>query len=260
VWQVLCEREPVYQGKPVTVWIREGCFPPKSGVTPQQANEAVLAVGTRGLPYYVRLLETRGDSPLKSKVIQWVNTQPRLQLDFSFTSSETTFRRTVGAYGLSILGVEAKPAIPALAKLLTSGDDEQMSLAAQTLADIGPEGIQPLTNVLVNPNAQSRFTSALALGQYASKMHLWRQRKPRVPEEVEFAARIIVPILVSCLNDADRDVQCASIRSLGWFAREPSAVPALLRCLDDQDNLIRSNVAHILNQIDPEAAAEAGVK
>jgi HEAT repeat protein len=293
-WQVLSEREPVYKGKPVTVWIHEGSLRSKSGRSAQEANEAVMAAGIKGLPYYVRLLETPGDLPLKTKVIDWINTKPRLQLDFS--SSETSSRRTIGAYGLSILGAEAKPAIPALTALLTNGDEEQVSLVANTLAHLGLEGVEPLTNALMNPKANWRLTSALALGLYARQNGRWPQLKPKTPEEVESAARIIVPILISCLNDADTDVQAASIHSLGWFAREPetiipilidraqnatnviwvrraalealgnygtrakSAAPVLLQCFQNQGSEIRSFTARALRLIDPEAAAKAGVK
>jgi HEAT repeat protein len=292
LWQVPGEREPVYQGKPVTFWIKEGYFHFPSGVTPQQANEAVLAVGTNGLPYYVRLLETKEDWALKLKIIRWLKRQPYLR--GYFTGPDAASHRAVGACGLSILGAEAKPAIPALSKLLACGDEEQIGRAALTLPDIGLEGIQPLTNILMNSKTQSRFFIVNALGAYAKPENRWS--KPRASEEREVATKIVVPILISCLNDADIKVQGSAISSLGRFAAEPEAVvpviaerlqnttndmrvrvlalgaiddyglkaqpavPALVQCLQDQNKPIRSQAARVLKKIDPEAAAKAGVK
>ena len=133
------------------------------------------------------------------------------------------------------------------------------------------------------------------MGCYAEQKYVWSQRKTRSSDDLEVAAKLIVPILISCLNHGDRRLQITSIQSLGRFAREPevvvpflverlrnvtndmgvrfsaleaiddyrenaqSAVPVLLQCFQDQNSEMRNEAAIVLKHIDPKAAAKAGL-
>jgi hypothetical protein len=291
-WQGLRLREPVYQGRPLIVWIKEG----NSGSLPRdKAIQAVLAVGTNAFPWYVEWLETAHDSRVKIKVYDMLNKLPWLRHSF-FNKGQFSYeiRRVCGSCGLSIWGEEAKPAIPALTHLLDKGDVHQRDVAAHTLALIGPEGMQPLANFLGNSNSYTRAVAAEALGDYATAENFWSNRKPK-REEIESAARIIVPILIPFLRDGSPRVQAGVIQSLGRFAREPeivipslaelvrnsndkmvrysaivalqeyeakteSVVSALVQALQDQNFEVRLRATIALKKIDPEAAAKAGVK
>src|SRR5437773_10304254 len=66
VWLVWRDREPVYQGRPLIVWIKEGM---PGGPSRDKAIDAVLAAGTNGFPYYVKWLETAHDPRLKIKIV-----------------------------------------------------------------------------------------------------------------------------------------------------------------------------------------------
>jgi hypothetical protein len=293
-WLVLPERQPVHRGMPVFAWIRDGYFRSATGVTPQQANEAVLAVGTNGVPYYMSLLETGPDLPLKHRMLEWTyrHVYPRLDL----TSADVRLRRAIGACALSILGAQAKEAIPALTNLVTNGEADQKGMAAEALADIGLHGVPFLTNQLINPKSESRTLCFQVLGRYSEPRYLCGQAKPRAPEEVDAAGRILVPMFVAHLNDADTEMQANSITLAGMFAGQPkvvvpilaehlgnatntmelrsaalqalggygveakAAVPMLQQSLQDQDPVIRREAARILKKIDPEAAAKAGVR
>src|SRR3954452_17069213 len=65
-WLVLRPHEPVYQGKRLSLWI-EGYWHAKH---PEEINEAIRQMGTNTLPYLLRIMRTRDDSPLKLKLVE----------------------------------------------------------------------------------------------------------------------------------------------------------------------------------------------
>jgi HEAT repeat protein len=70
-----------------------------------------------------------------------------------------------------------------------------------------------------------------------------------------------VPAVVAVLREgkspAAREGAIAALRIMGPKAKE--AVPALLEVCNDKDGVFRSEAASALKEIDPEAAARAGV-
>jgi HEAT repeat protein len=79
--------------------------------------------------------------------------------------------------------------------------------------------------------------------------------------EVRQAVPLAVPVLIKALRDPDASVRGAAACSLEAFGAEAKgAVPALLELLKDEDEYARGAAAEASGQIDPEAAAKAGVK
>jgi HEAT repeat protein len=73
--------------------------------------------------------------------------------------------------------------------------------------------------------------------------------------------QICVPALIPLLSSPSISTRQKSLIALGEFgAAATSAVPAIRRCLADSDPWVRMRAPVILKAIDPEAAAEAGVK
>ena len=69
------------------------------------------------------------------------------------------------------------------------------------------------------------------------------------------------PVLIKALGDPDGSVRGSAACSLKAFGAEAKqAVPALLELLKDEDEYARGAAAEALGQIDPEAAAGAGVQ
>jgi HEAT repeat protein len=63
------------------------------------------------------------------------------------------------------------------------------------------------------------------------------------------------------LNDSENFVREEAIKSLQIFGPEAKpAVPALIKLLHDNDDSIREQATNALLKIDPQAAAEAGLK
>src|SRR4051794_28337988 len=82
VWLALRQREPVYQGRPVRLWVEEGYAGRAGSNKPpqkiQKANEAVHGVGVGAVPFYLSLLEVDESTPLKTKL----RNQTWIHLDF----------------------------------------------------------------------------------------------------------------------------------------------------------------------------------
>lgn len=70
-----------------------------------------------------------------------------------------------------------------------------------------------------------------------------------------------MPALVTCLSNNDLFAHYTAADALGKFGTDAKpAIPALIALLNDPLGLARQAATNALLQIDPEAAAKAGVK
>jgi HEAT repeat protein len=73
--------------------------------------------------------------------------------------------------------------------------------------------------------------------------------------------RIVIRALTEALNDKAPFVRLRAADGLGCVgAPGQSAVPSLVKCLEDQNGDVRVSAGYALKAIDPEAAAKARVK
>jgi hypothetical protein len=96
VWQGLREREPVYQGKPLSSWliaVYSTTGTPEA--QEEQANAAVRQVGTNVLPTLLRMLRAK-DSPLKVKLMALADKQHVIKI--SYTPALRWNAATAGAF------------------------------------------------------------------------------------------------------------------------------------------------------------------
>jgi HEAT repeat protein len=250
VWHGLRQREPVYQGKGLRVWLSQYGTNHWSGARSDelanQAETAIRQIGTNAIPFYLRTITT-GESPFTLKVLALV---PRGWLARLHLRSVGDFRR-LGAYGLVALGAEAKPAVPALIALLNDINPDVRYTAVFTLRSLGPvagDALPSLIKCLKDPEFTVQSDAILGFGQ----IHQEPQR--------------VIPILVELLETPQslqhsvilRGDAIWSLRQFG--AKAKSAVPSLLRLLNEAEPSLRSEVTNALLAIDPEAAAKAGVK
>lgn len=72
----------------------------------------------------------------------------------------------------------------------------------------------------------------------------------------------VIPALIASLNDPASDVRGEAAEALGgWGKESAAAVPRLIQLLDDRsDRDLMTSVRESLKEIDPTAAAKAGVK
>src|SRR5258708_2430581 len=142
VWMLSRPSEPVYQGKPLSVWLKE-C---NGWDTNQAAFVAVREIGTNAIPALLKTIQS-GDPPFQRLILE-LNRRQSL-VDFPFR--ETWPQRWAACEALYAMGTNAKPAFAALTNLIS--DTNTVIYGAVALAGMGPDGIPPLLVALTNQNA-----------------------------------------------------------------------------------------------------------
>jgi len=137
--QGLREREPVYQGKPLSVWLERYDEGDYVAVTQQlwkkETDEAVRQIGTNAIPVLLRRLRAK-DSPFTI----WLMALTRKQHFIKITYTPARIRHREGLDGIEALGAEARrAAVPALLGCLNDDDREVRRCAGMALKSIDPE-------------------------------------------------------------------------------------------------------------------------
>lgn len=256
-WLVMRQREPVYEGKPLSYWLGayhpnvtnnppnywlEAYYPSADQLKRRKADEAITRMGTNAIPTLLRILRA-GDSDFKIKLSEWAQKQHFIKIKRILASD----LNNDGAAGFGILGPAASNAVPALIEIYEQNISEaSQSSTLAALGGIGPaaEKATPLLVQATNhPSMTVRANAAWALGQ----IH---------PE-----AGVAVPVLIQFLHDSDPGVRVHAASAFWSFGADAKqAVPALVELLNDQDKGVRHMAIGVLRHLDPEAAAKAGVE
>jgi len=237
------DREPVYEGKSVSAWIKQLYATSSRDLT---AHFALAEMGEPALPYLIRELKHEA-SPNHRGDLAYVLTEmgPRAwpavpALIPSLGRPQYQPEQFSAVTALGSIGPAASNAVPALAQALKAEDFNVRMEAAKALAKIGvtaPEALPELTHMLTEDQATVRLGAVLAL---------WRLQPndpaafDRVKEyalhhpdaNVRFltafdlghlgpAAKVFIPILADALNDADSKVQGVAKQSLEQLALMP---------------------------------------
>jgi hypothetical protein len=249
--------EPFYQGKPLRSWLEQFGTNHWSVAhgddLDRQAEAALQHLGTNAVPIYLQWLTSR-ESPFKVKLLtlsqeSWLApfhvpslAEYRVQVDK---------RKTLGAYGFVALGAQAKPCVPALMDLYNDGDKRTRYLAVFALRCLGPAAnaaLPVMIACLKDAQADIRGEAATFLGEF--------QLQP------EQSVRILMDFVEE--HRAERInwfPNYDAIRSLAKFgAQARPAVPLLIALLNHPQQGIREAATNALKKIDPDAAANAGVK
>jgi hypothetical protein len=244
VWQVLRSHEPVYQGKPLSVWLQRYI----SGGSiidvrqEQEADEAIRQIGTNAIPTLLHMLRAR-DSRLKLELLGLAYRQSFIRV--RILPAYFTTRQAAAAF--HALGASASNAVPILIQTYREeiGPDSQCG-CAEALGWIGPaasEAIPDLVSATTNSNIILRWVAVAALGHIHAKPGL------------------VVPVLIKSLRDSNFRVRRHAASSLAAFGSEAiPAIPGLIQSLEDPNATTRTSVSNALKAINPEAAVKAGVK
>jgi HEAT repeat protein len=192
------------------------------------------------------------------------------------------------ADALAYAGSGAEAAIPALLQGLTNSNVMIQTGSLMALSQIRrnqPEWVKSqLTNAMKNSTPMIQFTAGSLLARvnrpgglsYADKPLFTDQKNRDVeirtiilslayqanPDE----SRWMGPEVAKLLNDpvpAIRQMACFALPRIYLDnppAPDPGIISALVETLKDPDSLVRSSAARVLKQLDPGAAAKAGVK
>ncbi len=170
-WFVLHTREPAYEGKPLRWWLEQmdarllgsGSEPQLSRFeleeSRQRVTTALRAMDTNALPHLVRLLVTEDKPTAFSKAMDWINKRQNL-LNTRLPGSPPWPAYAREAFRL--LGSNATPAIPELAKLLQV--ERTAPDAMEALLSIGPAALPVFIQALTNQSDRVRGAALLMLG------------------------------------------------------------------------------------------------
>jgi hypothetical protein len=251
-------QEPVHEGKSLTEWLAQA----ESGSPTASFSNAVVAMGTNILP---RLID---------------------ELDPPATTNRIYARGAVEA--CRILGTNAQPAAPALARRLAQGNAQ----AAVVMLATGPEAIPLLTETLVQmpPSCYIQYSAINALGACGARARLavtnlaLLMEEAKIPAVRNVSARALGAIggdllaanprskeglyakaaLVKALPKAAELMQRGILEGLGKFKESASDIAPLLYqfLLEKQrrngtEELIK-RIEKTLDQIDPQKVYRTG--
>jgi len=215
-WQVVHasrERQPVYGGKSLTLWLRTYAPSSSSGLHSREwneADEAVRHLGTNCIPILLRMIRQK-DSPAKLWLVAFAQ-KHGLTKRIHFVPAAV--RNVEASRAFIALGDKAKDAVPALVKM--SDEDlsaESRSAIEDALAWIGPAA-KPAIRLLLRSAASSdpgvRANALWALG------------------EIRAEPELCVPVLIDALTNSVGWVRVSAAHALGMFGPQAwSAVPSL---------------------------------
>jgi HEAT repeat protein len=244
MWQVLRPREtePVYNGKPLSVWLAGYTAPSSNGVRHIQADDAVSHIETNAIPALLKMLRAK-DSAFTHSVLRLARKQHFITIRY-VSDVEQNLQ---ALFAFKKLSASARVAVPAMAEILNQNISESSQRATATaLGLIGPSAGQAVPALLKAMNNTN---------------HLTRNAYIHVLGQIHAEPGLVVPAVMKSLHDSDATVRSSAAETLGRFGADAkAAVPALIELLEGQDANLSWAAAKALKKIDPEAAAKAGVK
>lgn len=282
--------EPSYQGRGLTSWLddlylspvplfwsfgspwpgivrtpgtsRFVSFTQAQATAHAKAQEAILHIGTNGLPNLVQLIR-RDDSPLAKKMLAFLMKQSLIKLKV-YSADE---RRAQAFQALLLLGPDAAPAwTEVLLDEHLSSKIRQTALVSIRYA--GPEGaVLPLTACVSATNTVIRTNAAMLLSSFGYKAKaaipallnsIDKETDPVTRAVFADALRHCEPDTVVCLIRSltydSPTFRAGAATSLGLLKQRPEvSVPALIVCLDDPDAHVRESAVSALADFGPDA-------
>jgi hypothetical protein len=162
-WAVLRAREPVYQGKTLIAWLQEATQSDADSVERDKpaAVNAIRQIGMDALPELLNLVAAK-DTKLRKFLLNFEREHPDIPLQLRKTEDY----HEMAACGLYVLGPRARPAVPALIKLLKNDDPDVRYWAAGCLGLIGPSAQAAVPALLAGLNTNRYLWAAsFALGK-----------------------------------------------------------------------------------------------
>lgn len=257
-WGLLRERDPVYQGKRLTVWL-EGSAPvvaplpvvtrslgmvpgstlsTRASATPSaeleaSADRALRHFGTNAIPTLLKMLRAR-DSALTLKLLDLVRKQHLIRIKHT----DAAHLNTIACSALERLTELARSVVPALIEVYdrdlailsrTSGHDSSAEVGVleipRILGKVGPEARSAIPSLLrgaTNTVPNVRWIALAGLG------------------EIHLEPEMVVPVLTQALQDPDPFVKSDAARALARFGKDAQpGIPALVKLLKDPNHWAR---------------------
>ena len=247
--------EPAYRGKALSEWLLELRRSPSSEevaaemqkqqydleklyqAKKRRDEDAIRQIGTNALPTLLQMLGATSENvrdvvgKLQSKELQQAYSTEDARVD------RVEDLRSLAVDGFSILETNAQSAVPQITKLFRN--PETSFEAARALTKVGPEGFAVLTNSLNDPKDPFRGNAIWVIGQ-----------------ESPADSKTVDRLLIGRLKDQDN----VNRHNAATFLKgeDPSAIPALIKMLDDDKNYLAvSGAADGLKRFGPAAKSAA---
>jgi len=238
--------EPVYQGQPVSHWIKvlnDMTRTDASGMSYFEGEQPILEIGRPAIPYLLRALKDRDSLAKEAGAALWRRLPRRLQKVFPQPFPPARLR-AYAARGLGLLGPEAAAAVPDLIEALHDRDDWVRSAAAGALGGIGPEAraaVPALINGLNDAVNHVQLGCVIGLKGAA-------QDSPEV-----------MPVFRELLSDPDSNIRSWTALALGGMTVEQeTAIKYLEETLQNEDGTngnVRGSAVDSLGRIGPAASS-----
>jgi HEAT repeat protein len=267
------EREPTYNGRPLSEWLRlyARWSPSPGSPRNEEAASAIRRIGTNALPYLTKWIQYERPA--------WRMRLYRLMAKFPWSSNhlprERSLERAEGAAeAFKIFGPEASPAIPELAQII---NDHQVKWdssfrAFDALVAIGNDGLPPLVEALDNPKMPTRAYIADSIRRMSDSgldvssaiPALLRRRDDGynslsvriLLDDLSEKPSAFIPALTNCLHQADVTIRLGAVEYLGRMGEKARpAVPALTAVFEDANFSMRLEATNALQKIAPETLA-----
>jgi len=281
------EREPEYNGKKLSEWLRAYSLgysneDEKKIYEREQfaAADAIQHMGTNALPCLVRWIAHEPPA-WKQKIGTFAARIPSRQIRQWYFENDYYGFCAVKAF--EVLGTNASPAVAQLEKILNrSGRGWSQEWAMDALSYIGKDAFPALLAALGTPN--TNFKAAMCIREMAERgvdispaipalllidrateerAKNFRKANPRGPEfdylyvmpRLLFENRplFLIPALTNCLHHPNSDVRVEAAKALGRLGTEArQAVPALKEALDVRVIAVQEAAINALEKIAPE--------
>jgi HEAT repeat protein len=266
------DRDPVYQGKRLSEWLRAHEIPHTSDER-DAAADAIRHLGTNAVPCLANWVSyepwewtVRLQGILSGRRLSYLRLREESQQRLAWDSM----------WGFNILGPVASSAIPELNRVANDPSrNESRFRAIRALGYIGKETFASLLEIAEGQDNRSRQEAAIEIVDlYRAGVDI----EPAVPSlllidhataqfqkahpglDLYFASSslwerptVFASYLTNCLHHTNSTVRFEAVERLGW-ARAYAAltVPALRKSLEDPDVLVREEVTNALHRIAPE--------
>ncbi len=252
VWLGSGPREPVYEGKPLSLWLENhtassSANPPYGSRGWLKVNDVLRQIGTNGIPTLLRMIAAKDPPKPVLKLIEFARTRQRL---IPIRYHYATQRNEEARYAFELLRTNAAGAVPGLIRIYQAGvSASSRSCAAQALGYIGHPAQAALPVLLkdfTNSDWRVRFDAVTAVSRIRGD-----------PD-------VLIPAFTRALKDPRWEVRANAASGLYLFyGRARSAVPDLLTALNDpamagNDNY-KTMVEDALWMIGPEKAGHPQV-
>jgi hypothetical protein len=205
--------EPMYQGKPLSVWVVKLGSDEFNGA-PEDAIAAIRAIGSNAVPFLLEWMPHPGAKKPVEGFPDWSDVE----------------------IAWWALGTQGKSVIPTLAHIIglpqkTMDDYSVWTESAKAISYLGPDAIGPMLTVATNMQGKHELWELLHNFE-----NLGTNGAPAVPALIHWA------------NDSDYWMRDGVVSALGGIGKRPDlAVPVLTNALEhDSNSMVRRDAAEAL--------------